>query len=50
MWWFAHNGGFVDVLNITWTCWYPNPVTNQPCGKCKMCGERNQSKKPGEIK
>tara|TARA_Y100000401_G_scaffold117535_1_gene126939 strand:- start:1188 stop:2810 length:1623 start_codon:yes stop_codon:yes gene_type:complete len=50
MWWLAHNGGFVDVLNITWTCWYPNPVTNQPCGKCKMCGERNQSKKPGEIK
>ena len=50
MWWLAYNGGFVDVLDLTWTCWYPNPVTNQPCGRCKMCGERNKVKKPGQRK
>jgi hypothetical protein len=31
-----HN--FRNILEITWSCWYP--VKNKPCNKCLMCTSR----------
>jgi len=29
---------FENILNLTWSCWYP--IDNKPCHKCIMCKER----------
>ena len=29
---------YEDILNLTWSCWYPRK--GKPCGKCIMCRER----------
>ena len=35
----AKNQGFDHILNMTWTCWFPNE-NGQKCGECAMCLER----------
>ena len=30
--------GFFDILNLTWSCWFP--INNKPCNKCPMCFTR----------
>lgn len=30
--------GFADILQETWSCWFPN--SGKACGKCPMCRER----------
>lgn len=32
------NEDFIDILKITWSCWYP--INNKPCQKCEMCKYR----------
>lgn len=34
----AKKNNFENILNLTWSCWYP--VNNKPCRKCIMCQER----------
>lgn len=34
----AKKNKFDDILDITWSCWYPRK--GKPCGKCVMCRER----------
>jgi hypothetical protein len=34
----AKKHNFDDILNKTWSCWYPR--NDKPCGKCVMCRER----------
>jgi 7-cyano-7-deazaguanine synthase in queuosine biosynthesis len=34
----AKKNNFDDILNMTWSCWFP--VNNKSCGKCPMCLER----------
>ena len=34
----AQQNKFNDILDITWSCWYPR--NNKPCGRCVMCRER----------
>ncbi len=36
----ARNYGYEDILKKTWSCWFPNPASGKPCGKCPMCKER----------
>lgn len=35
---YAIKYNFLDILYITWSCWFPK--SNKPCGKCPMCRER----------
>ena len=30
--------GFSHILDMTWSCWYPQ--NGKPCGRCIMCRER----------
>jgi 7-cyano-7-deazaguanine synthase in queuosine biosynthesis len=30
--------GYDNILNLTWSCWYPR--NGKPCGRCIMCRER----------
>lgn len=34
----AKEGGYDDILKLTWSCWYPR--NGKPCGRCIMCRER----------
>ena len=34
----AKKHNFENILNLTWSCWYP--IDNKPCRKCIMCKER----------
>lgn len=34
----AKEGGYGDILKLTWSCWYPR--NGKPCGRCIMCRER----------
>ena len=34
----AKKNDFEDILNITWTCWFPN--NGKQCGRCTMCRQR----------
>jgi hypothetical protein len=34
----AKKNNYLDVLKMTWSCWYPQ--NGKPCGKCIMCRER----------
>jgi hypothetical protein len=34
----AKNHKFDNILNMSWSCWYPR--NNKPCGRCIMCRER----------
>jgi hypothetical protein len=34
----AHQFGYANILQMTWSCWYP--VNGKPCGQCKMCQAR----------
>ena len=34
----AKKHNFDDILQKTWSCWYPR--NNKPCGRCVMCIER----------
>ena len=34
----AQKDGYVDILKLSWSCWYP--IKNKPCGKCDMCVHR----------
>lgn len=34
----AKEGGYEDILKLTWSCWYPR--NGKPCGRCIMCRER----------
>ena len=34
----AKEGGYDDILKLTWSCWYPRD--GKPCGRCIMCRER----------
>ena len=36
----ARKYGYDSILKKTWSCWFPNPANNKPCGKCPMCKER----------
>lgn len=36
----ARKYGYEDILKLSWSCWFPNPANNKPCGKCPMCKER----------
>ena len=36
----ARTSGYEDILKKTWSCWFPNPASGKPCGKCPMCRER----------
>jgi hypothetical protein len=36
----AKKYGYDNILKFTWSCWFPNPNTGKPCGKCPMCKER----------
>ena len=31
--------GFIDILNLTWSCWFPNSKS-EPCNNCPMCKGR----------
>ena len=35
----AHNNGYLDILKMTWSCWFPNK-DGKECGKCDMCKHR----------
>lgn len=39
MWTIAIQKGFVSILQLTWSCWYPTKE-GEPCGCCTMCKER----------
>lgn len=34
----AKKNGFDDILDMTWTCWFPE--NGKQCGKCTMCRQR----------
>ena len=34
----AKKNNYDDILNLTWSCWYPR--NGKPCGNCIMCKER----------
>ena len=34
----AKKNGYDDILQLTWSCWFPN--NGKPCTKCPMCKER----------
>jgi len=34
----ATKNGYRDILQLTWSCWYP--INGKPCKKCIMCRER----------
>lgn len=34
----ANKNGYDNILNLTWSCWYP--INKKPCGRCIMCRER----------
>jgi len=34
----AQVNGYDDILNLTWSCWFPKD--GKPCEKCPMCKER----------
>lgn len=36
----AERDGFHEILKYTWSCWFPNKETGNPCGNCPMCKER----------
>lgn len=31
---------FDKILYLSWSCWFPNPITKSKCNKCPMCKER----------
>lgn len=35
----AENNGYINILKMTWSCWYPNK-DGRGCGKCDMCRHR----------
>ena len=35
----ALHNKYYDVLQLTWTCWYPTAL-GQPCKKCPQCLKR----------
>lgn len=36
----AERDGYHEILKYTWSCWFPNKDTGNPCGNCPMCKER----------
>lgn len=36
----AERDGYHEILKYTWSCWFPNKETGNPCGNCPMCKER----------
>ena len=34
----ATKNGYRDILQLTWSCWYP--INGKPCKRCIMCRER----------
>ena len=36
----AERDGYHEILKHTWSCWFPNKDTGNPCGNCPMCKER----------
>lgn len=39
MWRIAKANGYGDLMQLTWSCWYPTK-DGKPCNKCLMCRER----------
>jgi len=36
----AIENNFIDILRMTWSCWYP--IDGKPCNKCSMCKHREK--------
>ena len=37
--------GFLNLMEMTWSCWKPKKGSNEPCGKCPTCKHRDAALK-----